>query len=201
MIILVFGCFVYKRLLKLFKMCLKFIALFEVLYYCGTRRGELRGLTWKNINFNRKEINSIQNVVNVSGDSGYWQLTTPKTRTSKRQIPMPDILITHLKQLKEECERYYGFNENWIVFGDIQPIHPDVLRRKKNELAKKAGVKQIRIHDFRHSCVSLLINNVANVTMVAKYLGHSKIDETLNTYSHVFQNKLDDIVNTINDLK
>lgn len=180
---------------------IKFIALFEVLYYCGTRRGELRGLTWKNINFNRKEINIIQNVVNVSGDSGYWQLTTPKTRTSKRQIPMPDILITHLKQLKEECEKYYGFNENWFVFGDIQPIHPDVLRRKKNELAKRAGVKQIRIHDFRHSCASLLINNGANVTMVAKYLGHSKIDETLNTYSHVFQNKLDDIVNTINNLK
>ena len=86
------------------------------------------------------------------------------------------------------------------MFGDIQPIHPDVLRRKKNKLAEKAGVKQIRIHDFRHSCASLLINNGANVTMVAKYLGHSKIDETLNTYSHVFQNKLDDIVNTLDNL-
>lgn len=66
-------------------------------------------------------------------------------------------------------------------------IHPDVLRRKKNEFAKKTGVKQIRIHDFRHSCASLLINNGANVTIVAKYLGHSKIDETLNTYSYVFK--------------
>ena len=44
------------------------------------------------------------------------------------------------------------------------------------------------------------INNVANVTMVAKYLGHAKIEETLNTYSHIFQNKLDDVVNTINNL-
>lgn len=44
-------------------------------------------------------------------------------------------------------------------------------------------------------------NNRANVTMVAKYLGHSKIDETLNTYSHVFQNKLDDIVNTLDSLE
>lgn len=176
-------------------------ALFEVLYFCGTRRGELRGLTWKNIDFNRKEIFVVQNVVNVSGDSGYWQLTTPKTRTSKRQIPMPKVLIEDLKLLKEDCKKYYGFNENWFVFGDIQPIHPDVLRRKKNELAEKAGVKQIRIHDFRHSCASLLINNGANVTMVAKYLGHSKIDETLNTYSHVFQNKLDDIVNTLDSLQ
>ena len=86
------------------------------------------------------------------------------------------------------------------MFGDIAPIHPDVLRRRKNENAKKAGVKQIRIHDFRHSCASLLINNGANITMVAKYLGHSKIDETLNTYSHMFKNKLDNIVDTINRL-
>ena len=113
---------------------------------------------------------------------------------------MPDLVYNDLMNLKKESEKYYGFNDDWFVFGDINPIHPDVLRRRKNDNAKKAGVKQIRIHDFRHSCASLLINNGANVTMVAKYLGHSKIDETLNTYSHVFQSKLDDIVNTINNL-
>ena len=95
---------------------------------------------------------------------------------------------------------YYGFDDNWFVFGDILPIHPDIMRRRKNENALKAGVKQIRIHDFRHSCASLLINNGANVTMVAKYLGHAKVDETLNTYSHMFRNKLDDIVNTIDKI-
>ena len=74
------------------------------------------------------------------------------------------------------------------------------MLRRKNDNTKKAGVKQIRIHDFRHSCASLLINNGANITLVAKYLGHIKVDETLNTYSHMFINKLDDIVNLINDL-
>ena len=179
---------------------LKFRTLFETLYYCGLRRGELRGLTWNNINFDRKELSVVQNVVNVRGDSGYWQLTTPKTKTSKRQIPIPDILLEDLASLKEESKKYYGFNDDWFVFGDISPIHPHTLATRKNENAVKAGVKQIRIHDFRHSCASLLINNGANVVMVAKYLGHSKIDETLNTYSHVFQSKLDDIVNTINNL-
>ena len=179
---------------------LKYKTLFEVLYFCGLRRGELRGLTYKNVDFNRREIRIVQNVVNTSGDSGYWQLTTPKTKSSIRQVPMPDLVYNDLMNLKKESEKYYGFNDDWFVFGDINPIHPDVLRRRKNDNAKKAGVKQIRIHDFRHSCASLLINNGANVTMVAKYLGHSKIDETLNTYSHVFQSKLDDIVNTINNL-
>lgn len=69
-------------------------------------------------------------------------------------------------------------------------MHPDVLRRRKNDNAKKPGVKQIRIHDFRHSCASLLINNGANITLVAKYLGHTKVDETLNAYSHMFKNKI-----------
>ncbi|MBQ7141361.1 MAG: tyrosine-type recombinase/integrase [Bacilli bacterium] len=85
--------------------------------------------------------------------------------------------------------------QKYFVFGDINSIHPDVLRSHKNEYAKKAEVKEIRIHDFRHSCASLLINNGANIMIVAKYLGHAKIDETLNTYSHLFKNKMDDIVN------
>ena len=46
-------------------------------------------------------------------------------------------------------------------------------------------------HDLRHSCASLLIDSGANITLVAKYLGHSKIDETLNTYSHMYQNRLE----------
>ena len=63
-----------------------------------------------------------------------------------------------------------------------------------------ARVKDIRIHDFRHSCASLLIDSGANITLVAKYLGHSKIDETLNTYAHMFQNKLNNIISIIDNL-
>ncbi|MGN1311948.1 MAG: site-specific integrase [Bacilli bacterium] len=179
---------------------IKLICVFEILYYCGLRRGELRGLIWKNINFEKKTLSVVQNVVNANGDFGYWRITTPKTRTSTRTIPISEKLYKDLLKYKTECDKYYGFNEKWFVFGDVSPLHPDVLRRRKNTNATKAGVKQIRIHDFRHSCVSLLINNGANITIVSKYLGHAKIDETLNTYSHIFQNKLDDVVNTINNL-
>lgn len=54
-----------------------------------------------------------------------------------------------------------------------------------------------RWDNLRHSCASLLIDSGANITLVAKYLGHTKIDETLNTYSHMYQNRLDTIVNII----
>ena len=95
----------------------------------------------------------------------------------------------------------YQFTQKYFVFGDINPIHPDVLRRHKKEYAKKAEVKEIRIYDFRHSCALLLINNGANVTLVAKYLGHTKIEETLNTYSHMFSTALDSVVSVIDSLE
>ena len=113
---------------------------------------------------------------------------------------MPDVLVNDLLKLKEQAKKYYGFSKTWFVFGAITPLHPDVLRRRKNDLAAKAGLKQIRIHDFRHSCASLLINNGASIMIVAKYLGHAKIDETLNTYSHLFKTKMDEIVSLMNDL-
>lgn len=180
---------------------IKFICVFEVLYYCGLRRGELRGLTWDNIDFNTKRLKVEKNVVCASSENGYWLVTTPKTRDSARTIPIPTVLLKHLKEYKEQCEKYYNFNNNWFVFGNITPIHPHTLLQRNKQNADKANVKQIRLHDFRHSCVSLLINNGANVTVVAKYLGHTKIDETLNTYTHLFQDKLDEVVNTINNLQ
>ena len=83
------------------------------------------------------------------------------------------------------------------MFGNIDSLSATTLLDRKTKNAFMARVKNIRIHDFRHSCASLLIDSGANITLVAKYLGHTKIDETLNTYSHMYQNRLDTIVNII----
>ena len=94
----------------------------------------------------------------------------------------------------------FGFNDPYFVIGDIAPQISSTITARKNRNCEIAGVKQIRIHDFRHSCAFLLIYKGANIITVSKFLGHTKIDETLNTYSHMFKNKLNDIVNTINKL-
>ena len=94
--------------------------------------------------------------------------------------------------------KYY--NKKWFVFGTDQPITNFKIRDRKNKIAKEAGLHCIRVHDFRHSCASLLINNGANITVVAEYLGHSKIDETLNTYAHMYKSRLIDVVNSINKI-
>lgn len=113
---------------------------------------------------------------------------------------MTERLVNSLKKAKLEAKQLNGFNENYFVAGDAFPISSNALADRKNNNCKLAGVKQIRLHDFRHSCASLLINNDADITLVAKYLGHTKIDETLNTYSHMFSNKLNNIIGLIDNL-
>ena len=63
------------------------------------------------------------------------------------------------------------------------------------------GMSICRFHELSHSCASLLINSGANISVVSKYLGHSDINETLNTYSHMFDSALNSVVNVMNNLK
>ena len=180
---------------------LKFRCFFEVLYFCGLRRGEARALQWNDIDFVDEELRVNKNCITIGSESSdNYQLTSPKTQSSNRLIPIPSTLIEDLKKSQQEDKRRYGFKNTWFVFGTDVPLKNSKLRLRKNLIAEKAGLRQIKIHDFRHSCASLLINNGANITMVAKYLGHTKIDETLNTYSHMYKSKLNDIVGTINQL-
>lgn len=126
-----------------------------------------------------------------------YTVTSPKTSSSYRTIPIPNFLLKDLSDLYNDDANYYGFKDSWYVFGNIDPLAATTLLDRKTKNAFMARVKDIRIHDFRHCCASLLIDSGANITLVAKYLGHSKIDETLNTYSHMYQNRLDTIVNII----
>ena len=93
-----------------------------------------------------------------------------------------------------------GFNDDFFVVSDAKPIADFNIYLRKTKLATLAGLKVIRIHDFRHSCASLLINNGANVTLVAKYIGHTKVEETLKTYSHLFTSTLAEVVAVIDNL-
>lgn len=174
-----------------------FKPLFETLYYMGLRKGELRGLQWKDIDFNNKMMKIHKQIPSIYSMENY-RLSPLKTKNSNRDLPINDLLINDLKKLYNYQKQYKNFNQEWFVFGNETPIPKDAIRTRKNKNCKLAEVKQIRVHDFRHSCASFLINYGASITLVAKYLGHTKIDETLNTYSHMYQNKLEDIVNLIN---
>ena len=178
---------------------LKYKVAFEILYFCGLRRGELLALTWRHINFDSKEPSVKQNLVENRIEGGYL-ITSPKTRSSIRTLPLTDKLIQHLKEIKEIDSKNPNFNEDWFVVGNVKYLPITNLINRKNKNCKLAGLKQIRLHDFRHSCASLLISKNSNAAIVAKYLGHSKIEETLNTYTHFFQSDLDKIVEILDNI-
>lgn len=173
---------------------LEYITLFKTLYFCGLRLGKITALTWNDIDWEKHTISISKSISYIEGE---YITSRPKTQTSIRVLPMPNSLYEHYKQYYEEQKQYYSFKNTWYVFGGIKPINAEKLRKRRTILANEAGVKQIRIHDFRHGCASLLINNGANVMVVAKYLGHAKIDVTLNTYSHLFNSKMEDTVNLV----
>ena len=178
---------------------LTYKTLFESLYFCGFRKGEARALTWNDIDFYNNTITINKGLSdNVNGEK--YIISSPKTASSNRTLPIPKDLAIDLKKLHDFAKSFRNFKNEWFVFGNELPLGDDAIRRRKGKNCDKAEVKKIRIHDFRHSCASLLINNGADITLVAKYLGHSKIDETLNTYSHMFKNKLHNIIGLIDNL-
>lgn len=172
---------------------------FKVVYYCGLRKGEARALDWNDIDFNNNTL-TIRKGLSDNVNGKRYIITSPKTLKSNRILPLSKKFIDDLKALKESVMQYTNFREDWFVFGNELPLGDDAIRRRKNNNCKLANVKQIRLHDFRHSCASLLISKGADIKIVAEFLGHTKIDETLNTYAHMFTNKLKSIVNIIDGL-
>ena len=178
---------------------------FQTLYYCGLRCGESRGLMWKDIDFNKKLLSVNRQVIDTPKDwDEPYVISDPKTKTSRRVIPICNVLLDAFNIYKNELESKNQYNINNFVFSPSDgttPLRDNHILTRKKKIEKATGSKHIRTHDFRHSCASLLINSGGNVSMVAKYLGHSEVEETLNTYSHMFPSALDDVLNIVNNLK
>lgn len=180
---------------------LKWICVFQTLFYCGLRKGELKGLTWNDIYFDKKVL-SFNKQKTQRNNRVKFEFSDTKTRDSIRIVPITKVLLNDLKMLYEQDKKdYYGFNDDFFVVSDAKPITDSNIYLRRTKLATYVRLKVIRIHDFRYSCAALLINNGANVTLVAKYLGHTKIEETLNTYSHMFSTALDSVVSVIDSLE
>lgn len=172
---------------------------FQVLYYLGLRQGEATALTWSDIDFNKKEV-SINKTLTTKLKGQLYTISSPKTANSNRILPIPLKLINAFQELNKRAKKKKYYNDNWFVFGDELPFRETTIQMRKNKYCKLSGVKQIRIHDFRHSCASFLINNGASIVLVSKYLGHGKISITLDTYTHLYKNELLEVSKMIDTL-
>lgn len=171
---------------------LRYKCFFELLYYCGLRRSEARGLQWKHIDFKNKLLTVSQQVLNPSNSnaSTEWYISSTKTEASNRTIPIATTLLNDLAELKKSNEKIAKFKQTWFVLGDDVPMATGRMYFYRDKYAEKAGVRRIRLHDFRHSCASALISGSAPITAVSNFLGHSETTETLETYTHMFKKDL-----------
>lgn len=169
---------------------------FTFLMYSGCRRGEALALHFSDIDFAKKTVHINKTLAHkVKGVPRHD--TSPKTESSIRTLPLTE---TAFKAISEMREYYFGKVENIAlarIFGGTEPLDETTIDRKKDDAIKKAGVKRIRVHDFRHSFVSHFINSGADILQVSQYVGHSSAKETLDTYSHMYENKLSELVRLI----
>ena len=164
---------------------------FEVLYWTGMREGKLLALSPADIDLDNKTISINRTYQRIEGKDVF---TSPKTRKSKRKIPIPDFLC---QELSDYIQSRYMLDADERLF----PITKSYLSHEMIRGCKNTGVKKIRIHDIRHSHASLLINQGCDALMLADRLGHEKVSTTLNTYSHLFPHKQQELVHSLESLQ
>lgn len=174
-----------------------YFTFFDLLYFTGMRLGEIRGLKWADIHNNYISVN--KNLIRSSIKN--CEFNTPKTNSSIRDITLDNYVLLNLLKLKEYYMQYVGFNDDWFIFGGLCPLSTTNIEYHKNMYCKLANVKQIKIHEFRHSHATFLLSKGVPITVISNRLGHSNISITFDTYSHLVYKDEDDAINLLNEIK
>jgi len=171
---------------------------YKFLYYTGCRKSEAKALIWKQIDFNRHVIAITRSLERINVD-GTHIVNKPKNKMN-RHILMNKELEDELYSYYLDRRMHFDFSMNEYVFGIDKPLADTTIEKKKNKYCNDAMVKQIRIHDFRHSSASLWISINENVMVISERLGHRDRNQTLNRYAHLFPNAQQNGIKKINRL-
>jgi integrase len=164
--------------------------------YCGMRRSEALGVSWKNVDFEKDIIHVCQKVIEVSEDGKTKRIISGemKTESSRRSFYMvpelKEILLRH-KAKQERYRKQFGrsYSKEYLDMVCVNPLgeltKPSYVTSHFPELLKKYGLRDIRFHDLRHTCASLLLSMDVNMKVIQKYLGHSNMSTTADIYSHL----------------
>lgn len=161
---------------------IKWRTLFMTLYYSGCRIGEAMALSDNDYTGKSLKISKTL-TTKVRGAQRY--LINGRKNKRLLEVPLPQKLIRQLDEYLEWKKQHDISSE--FLFGGDAPLAHSTIRRKFSEFASAAGVKQIRIHDLRHSYVSLLIHTGANYTVIAELIGDNK-EQVVKTYGHMYPN-------------
>jgi len=164
-------------------------ALYSVALAVGLRKGEALGLRWEDVDL---EAGTVRIVAALQRVGGRLQLVEPKSKRSRRTVSVPNSVLESLRrhrtrQLEERVFAGAKWQEHGLVFTTTigTPIDPRNVTRHFRSVIRKAGLPAKRFHDLRHTCASLLLAQNVHARVVMEMLGHSQIQLTLDTYSHV----------------
>lgn len=182
--------------------CIKYQALIMLALDSGARRGEITGLTWEDIDFNKSTIN-INKSTQYLKDYGIFEKDT-KTATSNRIIYISKTTLDLLKKYqKQQLENKIRLGSKWQNSKRVftteygADMHPDTPSQILERIIKKYNLKRISFHGLRHTSISLQISSGIQAQIISRRAGHSNVTVTHNTYSHFFENEFKDVANKI----
>lgn len=180
--------------------CIKYQALIMLALDSGARRGEITGLTWNDIDFNKSTIN-INKTTQYLKDYGIFEKGT-KTSTSNRTIYISKTTLDLLKKYqKQQLENRMRLGNKWqnskrVFTTDYgADMHPDTPSQILDRVIKRHNLKRITFHGLRHTSISLQISSGIQAQIISRRAGHSNVTVTHNTYSHFFDNEFQDVAN------
>lgn len=172
---------------------------FNFLFYTGCRVGEVVALRFSDLNDSHISINKT---MSKECYNGVRIINNPKTKSSNRIIEIDTKLNLDLLNLLEIYQKHYNnYSYDYYIFGGEKPLSITTIDRYKNKACEKAKIKTIRLHDFRHSHATLLVQNNLMINEISRRLGHSNVSITLNTYVHTNLEQEKKVVNTLNSLR
>ena len=174
-------------------------ALYVLAIHTGLRQGELLGLKWDDVDL---EDDSLQVRRTLAITKSGLVFSFPKTTGSRRSVKLTSKATKALKShLERQLAEIDGVGSLWnpgdadgLIFASEtgEPLaRRAVTKQKFKPLLRRAGLPEIRFHDLRHTCATLLLTRNVNPKIVSEMLGHATIAITLDTYSHVLPNMRD----------
>jgi len=164
-------------------------ALYSVGVAMGLRQGEVLGLRWPDIDFEKGTLSVRSALQRVNGK---LQLVEVKTSRSRRTIRLPQVAVSALlrHRARQEQERQFA-GERWHETGHVftttigTPLEGPTVTHRFQLALKAAGLPRFRFHDLRHTCATLLLAQGVAPRLIMEILGHSQIAVTMNLYAHV----------------
>lgn len=180
--------------------------------YTGMRRGEVLALKWSDYDKNEKTISitkalSRVRTYNKDGNKTMLTVTTPKTDTSIRTVPLIDKAVELLAEHKHKQERYMElvgdyYTDNDLIFSSSRGdyLDPGNFNRKLNKTVKKIGIAQISPHALRHSFATRGLEAEVSLKAMQELLGHSSITVTGDIYTHILKEQKRKEISKLNDV-